>query len=215
MSSRARALTRESPRSVTSKARRRQILGAALACFTAAGVEATTIGDIRARCGASVGSIYHHFGSKEELAVALYLEGLRSYQEGFLRELRRHEDAESGVRAVVGYHLRWVSEKASWARYLLYLREADLITSAEDAIGAMNEPFVAAMIRWLEPHVEEGHVARLPRDLYQPVLVGPLHQFSRQWLAGRTTSSMTEAQNVLAEAIWKALQGPLAVAPSG
>ena len=200
---------RTAPRSVATQTRRRQILEAALDCFTTHGVETTTIGDIRARCGASVGSIYHHFGSKEELAVALYLDGLRSYQDGFLRELRRHKDAESGVRAVVGYHLRWVSENISWARYLLYLREDDFIAPAEDAIGAMNEPFVAAMMSWLEPHVEAGYVARLPRDLYQPVLVGPLHHFSRQWLARRTTSSMAEAQGVLAEVVWKALQGPL------
>jgi len=199
---------RTATRSSASEARRRQILEAALDCFTTQGVEATTISDIRARCGASVGSIYHHFGSKEELAVALYMEGLRSYQEGFLRELRQHKHAESGVRAVVAYHLRWVSGKTNWARYLLYLREDSSITTAEDAIGAMNESFVAAMMPWLDPHVQAGDVARLPQDLYQPVLVGPLHHFSRQWLAGRTTSSMAEAQGVLAEVVWKALQGP-------
>lgn len=195
-------------RSSSSETRRRQILEAALDCFTAHGVEATTISDIRSRCGASVGSIYHHFGSKEELAAALYMEGLRSYQDGFLRELKRHNHAESGVRAVVDYHLRWVSGKTDWARYLLYQREDSSITLAEDAIGAMNESFVAAMMSWLKPHIQTGAVARLPQDLYQPVLVGPLHHFSRQWLAGRTTSSMAEAQGVLAEVVWKALQGP-------
>ena len=195
-------------RSSASQARRQQILEAALDSFTAHGVEATTISDIRARCGASVGSIYHHFGSKEELAAALYLEGLRSYQEGFLRELRRHKHAESGLRAVVAYHLRWVSGNTSWARYLLYQREDSSITQAEGVIGAMNQSFVAAMMSWLQPHIEAGAVVRLPQDLYQPVLVGPLHHFSRQWLAERATSSMAEAQGILAKAVWKALQGP-------
>ena len=199
---------RAAPQSAASRTRRRQILEAALDCFTTRGVEATSISDIRARCGASVGSIYHHFRSKEELAAALYMEGLRSYQEGFLRELRRHKDAESGVRAVVDYHLRWVSEKTDWARYLLYLREDSSITAAEDAIGSINQSFVAAMMSWLTPHVQAGDIARLPQDLYQPVLVGPLHHFSRQWLAGRTTSSMAEAQEVLADVVWKALSNP-------
>lgn len=195
-------------RSSASQARRQQILEAALDSFTAHGVEATTISDIRTRCGASVGSIYHHFGSKEDLAAALYVEGLRSYQEGFLHELRRHKQAESGIRAVVGYHLRWVSGNTSWARYLLYQREDSSITQAEGVIGAMNQSFVAAMMSWLQPHIEAGAVARLPQDLYQPVLVGPLHHFSRQWLAGRATSSMAEAQGVLAKVVWNALQGP-------
>ena len=199
---------RAAPQSAASRTRRRQILEAALDCFTTRGVEATSISDIRARCGASVGSIYHHFRSKEELAAALYMEGLRSYQEGFLRELRRHKDAESGVRAVVGYHLRWVSEKTNWARYLLYLREDSSITAAEDAIGSINQSFVAAMMSWLTPHVQAGDIARLPQDLYQPVLLGPLHHFSRQWLAGRTASSMAEAREVLADVVWKALSTP-------
>ena len=34
------------------------------------------------RARASIGSIYHHFRSKEQLAAALYVEGLRDYQEG-------------------------------------------------------------------------------------------------------------------------------------
>jgi len=38
--------------------------------------------DIRVRARASIGSIYHHFRSKEQLAAALYVEGLRDYQEG-------------------------------------------------------------------------------------------------------------------------------------
>jgi AcrR family transcriptional regulator len=199
---------RAAPQSAASRTRRSQILEAALDCFTTRGVEATSISDIRAHCGASVGSIYHHFGSKEDLAAALYMEGLRSYQEGFLRELRRHKDAESGVRAGVGYHLRWVSEKPNWARYLLYLREDSSITAAEDEIGSMNQSFVAEMMSWLTPHVQEGDITRLPQDLYQPVLVGPLHHFSRQWLAGRTASSMAEAQEVLADVVWKALSNP-------
>jgi AcrR family transcriptional regulator len=199
---------RAATRSTTSQARRRQILEAALDCFTTNGVEATTIGDIQARSGASVGSIYHHFGGKEELALALYVEGLRSYQDGFLRELRKHDDAESGIRAVVAYHLRWISEQRDRARFLLYMREAEFITTAEDAISAVNEPFVAAMKAWLGPHIEAGHIARMPADIYQPVLVGPLHHISRQWLAGRTTSSIAEAQDILAETAWKALRGP-------
>lgn len=193
------------PRATASETRRRQILQAALECFTSQGVDATTIEDIRVRSGASIGSIYHHFGSKEDLAIALYIEGLRFYQDGFVRELTRHADAASGIRAVVAYHLDWVSTEPDWARHLLYLREAEVITSAESALEAINTPFVSAMIEWLEPHVEAGMIVRLPRDLYQPILVGPLHQFTRQWLAGRAKSSMVEAKAALSDAVWNAL----------
>jgi AcrR family transcriptional regulator len=198
--------THIAPRAAASETRRAQILQAALECFTSQGVDSTTIEDIRTRSGASIGSIYHHFGSKEDLAIALYIEGLRSYQDGFVRKLTRHRDAAAGIRAVVEYHLDWVSTSPDWARYLLYLREAEVITSAESALEAINRPFVTAMMDWLEPHIEAGTIVSLPQDLYQPIIVGPLHQFSRQWLAGRGASNIAEAQKVLAEAVWQALR---------
>ena len=50
--------------------RKQAILEAALAAFLQKGVLATTIDDVRERSGASVGSIYHHYGSKEGIAAA-------------------------------------------------------------------------------------------------------------------------------------------------
>lgn len=88
--------------------RRRDILDAALACFVDKGLVATTIEEIRLAAGASIGSLYHHFDSKDDLATALYVEGLRDYQEGAVAELHAHPGAEEGVKAAVVYHLRWV-----------------------------------------------------------------------------------------------------------
>jgi AcrR family transcriptional regulator len=74
--------------------RRREILDAALACFVEKGLVVTTIDEIRLAAGASIGSLYHHFDSKEDLAAALYVEGLRDYQEGAVAELHAHPGAE-------------------------------------------------------------------------------------------------------------------------
>ncbi len=105
--------------------RRQAILDAALATFSERGVEATTIDDIRRRSGASVGSIYHHFGDKEGLADALYVEGVRDYQRAFVETLAGHDDAEPGVKALVAHHLRWVTDNQGLARHLLRRRDVD------------------------------------------------------------------------------------------
>src|SRR4051812_40505721 len=97
--------------------RRSEIMDAALACFGERGYEETTIEEIRARSGASVGSIYHHFGGKDRIADALYTEALRDYQSGFL-DLLRH-DAERAIKGVVRHHLRWVEANPELARFLL------------------------------------------------------------------------------------------------
>src|SRR5882757_1726176 len=92
----------------TTDDRRRDILRAALACFLEKGLVASTIEEIRQAAGASIGSLYHHFGSKDDLAAALYVEGLRDYQAGAIAELRAHPGAEEGVKTAVIHHLRCV-----------------------------------------------------------------------------------------------------------
>src|SRR6266566_8365174 len=91
-----------------SAGRRSRILEAALACFNERGFTATTIEEICQRSGASVGSVYHHFGGKEGLAAALYVEGLRDYQRGFRDVLERNPGAGEGIESLVRHHLRWV-----------------------------------------------------------------------------------------------------------
>src|SRR3954471_16108890 len=91
-------------RATTISPRQQAILDAALGAFLEKGVLATTIEDVRERSGASVGSIYHHFGSKEGIAAALFVEGMRSYQDGAVEALRA-----KGVRGFVRRHVRWVA----------------------------------------------------------------------------------------------------------
>ena len=53
-------------------ATQQRILDAATDVFSARGFSAATMADIVAHSGASIGSIYHHFGGKKELFLAIY-----------------------------------------------------------------------------------------------------------------------------------------------
>jgi AcrR family transcriptional regulator len=183
-----------------SEARRRQILDAALRCFGADGFTATTVDEVVRRSGASVGSVYHHFGGKEELADALYVEGLRDYQAGLLTVLDRERDAERGVRAIVRHHLRWVEANPDLARFLLQ-RTAPV----GERLADLNRETFARTAEWLRPHVRAGSIRRLPMDLYYAVLVGPAQEFARHWLHGRMKSTIGQAERALADAAWDAV----------
>lgn len=62
---------REQARSRTTRA---ALLEAAAACFVAAGFADASVNEIVARAGSGVGTLYHHFGGKNELYLALYEE---------------------------------------------------------------------------------------------------------------------------------------------
>jgi len=183
------------------------ILAAALECFAERGFTATTIEEIRNRSGASIGSIYHHFGGKEELAAELYVDALRGYQQGFVQALERHEDTEAAIHALVRHHLRWVERNPRLAQFLINRRETELQLATEARVRALNGEFIPRVAAWIEQRVETGALRPLPFDLWEPVLLGPSQEFTRLWLAGRTRITLRRAERELARTTWRAVRG--------
>ena len=77
-------------------ATQQRILNAAIAVFRERGYSAATIGEVVAASGASIGSIYHHFGGKSELFLAIY-EHMAATIESRIADAERSFDAQ--VRA--------------------------------------------------------------------------------------------------------------------
>ena len=59
----------------------RALLDAARAVFTEQGFAEASIADVVERAGSSVGSLYHHFGGKSELFIALWQDYQRAQEE--------------------------------------------------------------------------------------------------------------------------------------
>ncbi len=177
--------------------RRETILEAALESLEAG--EEVTIESVRERSGASVGSIYHHFGDKDGILGALYAQVLADYQAGVLRTLKDTPDAEDGVKALVRHHLRWVERNPERARLLL---DGGARERAGEEVEALNQPLFAAIADWVESQ-EEIRSVRL--DVFFVAVFGPAQALSRSWLA-RRTGSLREAEDDLADAAWRAVR---------
>lgn len=190
-----------------STVRRRQIIAAALKCFIETGVSGTPMEAIRKRSGASTGSIYHHFKSKEELAAAVYLEGLSHYQAGLIAELMLNHDARGGIMAMVRFHLTWVQENPDWARYLFQMRRAPFIKAREAAIQEKNQVFMDQLTAWFRPRIRRGSIRRLPGDLYPSLILGPCQEFVREWLAGEIRTEVDTAARIIGEGVWRSVRG--------
>ena len=193
-------------RASSSADRRDRILDAALQCFLESGIPSTTVEDIRARSGSSVGSIYHHFGSKEELAAALYLGLLRKYQQGSLSVLRGSRGAEETIKALVRYHLRWVEKHTDWSRYLFEMRTAEAVRSAEKEIGMLNRDFAVALKAWAQQYIDDGKIRSAPVDVIVALVFGPAQSFARFWLAGATGTSIQRAAQMIGQSAWDGLR---------
>jgi AcrR family transcriptional regulator len=190
-------LTADAPRT-----RRREILDAALEVFTERGYHRAGIEEIRDRSGASIGSIYHHFGGKEEIAAALYVEGMADYQRSLSETVRATSGAEALVREMVRNHLRWVRANPDLARFLLSTREADVREATDDRLKEMNREMIEAM----RDRIAEGGFRPMASQLFYALVIGPAQEFARGWLRTRDGAVMREAERVLPGAAWLAVR---------
>lgn len=188
--------------------RRQDILDAALACFAASGLEALSIDLVRQRCGASVGSIYHHFGSKEGIIAALFFDILHEQSLALQSRLEASDDVCSGVQALVLGYLDWVVAHPQRARFLFQARTV--------VAGGPRAPELAeharrrnqALLAWFGPRQQAGDLATVPCELMPSLVLGPAQSYCRAWLSGSTgLPSPAQYRDALAHAAWKSVAG--------
>lgn len=180
--------------------RQKEILDAALTCFVQHGYEATSIQQLCEASGASVGSIYHHFGNKPRVAAALYLEGIRQVHQLSLAALLATRSVEGGLGSLVESYLGWVEKNPKYARFLLSYRHADFMQEVADELREANRRFRGVIADWAKPHMERGALPKLPPELYSAILIAPAEVFARSWLDKRARTDMASAQRLLTKA---------------
>jgi AcrR family transcriptional regulator len=198
-------MTIRSPRRLATSKRRRAILDAALSCFLKSGFDAATIEHIRDASGASFGSIYHHFGSKQAIAAALYVEGLQDVDQALQRAREAHDNVRDGLKAQVRGYFEWLQSHRDMALYIFRISTADQAGRAAEQIDEVNRRSQKALADWLRPFVERGEVVRMPDDLYDTVVYGPCSHFARHWLAGREDLNIEDVVEHLSESIIRSL----------
>jgi AcrR family transcriptional regulator len=131
-------------------ATQRRILDAATEAFATRGYTATTMADVVAGSGASVGSIYHHFGGKRELFLAIF-EQMADAVDRRIDDAMRHAgprpSARPDGRRVFDLHVRAYLE-AMWENRRL----ARVLTSGDTPAGfevARRDRMQAAFRSWM------------------------------------------------------------------
>ena len=188
-------------------ARRASVLAGALECFVRLGVEGTTIQDIQRASNASVGSLYHHFGSKEGIAEELFIDGIQRFNAGMLKRLRRCAGAEESVKGVVRFYCDWNTRNRPLASYL-HSRDIDFSAGARARLGGIYSDYLAEIFAWFAPFVAGGEMRALPRDTYVPLISGPIQEYIRRWLAGQCERPPAAVKELFAEAAWNAVRRP-------
>ncbi|CAH0354385.1 TetR/AcrR family transcriptional regulator [Aquabacterium sp. CECT 9606] len=189
---------------------KRRILLGALACFNEHGIEPTTIDMLKERCDASVGNLYHHFGSKEGLVAALFFCALEAQaalsDEGFAQAQTLRE----GVAALVHGYVDWVTAQPELARFMFQARASVAKGPHGQELRQRNRLRGKALMAWFAQPERQAGLREWPPELLPSLIVGQAENYCRAWLSGRVKTSPQQYREMLAEAAWCSVARPAA-----
>ena len=197
-----------SPKQQRGEATVGKVLDAALALYAAEGAGGLTMSALITRTGVSSGSLYHHFGSFDGLRAALYARCMGALLDEVAAALERSGTARSGVRALVEAYLGFTEGSRPAAHFVHASSYADFLPPNADRIAEAKAPRMARIAAWLRPHVEAGTVLPLPDPLTEMLVIGPVAETARRWLAGDPAVDLAVAARVLPERIWQSVRAP-------
>ena len=105
------------------------ILDAARTLVLRRGVQNASVAAISLQSGAPEGSLYHQYGSRDDLVAALWVRAVRRSQAAFLAAARHPDPRRAAVDAALSIH-DFVREHPEDARLLASFRREDLLHDA-------------------------------------------------------------------------------------
>lgn len=106
---------------------RQLILDTALRLFTQNGYFNTSVHDIRREANISIGSIYHHFTTKEQIAASLFSSLTEWLEEQILSVLHTGGDCKTVVKNMITMLLTKTDEDPVIMQFIFYARHREFL----------------------------------------------------------------------------------------
>lgn len=199
--------SKEKEQEFASYSARDRILGAALKLFVEQGYFNTNIPDLSRESKCSVGSIYHNFRNKEEVATALYHEGIKAFRSVLLDALKTTSHPLDTIRVTVKAFLQFSEVNHQLSKYLWLSRHNEFMSGiihhptrvGFDALGRL-------LTKSIKTGIKDGSLMRLNANIIWTVLFGIPVGYVRDWLDGYNVEPPSKVANELAEMCVKALK---------
>ncbi|MER6612659.1 TetR/AcrR family transcriptional regulator [Streptomyces xantholiticus] len=183
-----------------------QVLTTALRLYGESGRQGFTVNAVTTASGVSLGSLYHHFGSFDGLAAALYIRCMGELFDEMIAALQRTRTARTGVRALVRAYLRFTEEHRDAALFIHASAYSGYLAAHAEEVRAAKAAMLAPVAEWLQPRMEAGEIVPISPPLVEVLVLGPAAEAARRWLASTYDMDLREAARVLPDRIWRSLQ---------
>jgi len=187
---------------------RERILQASLELFVSQGYFNTNVPDISRLSRCSVGSIYHHFLNKEEIAGQLFRSGIQKFREALSEKLQPEGNLQANIQAIVITFLDFAEKHYLLSQYLWLARHNEFLSAKvrHPTVVGFDE-LGRRLTKAIKNGIRKGEIPAIKAEVFWSIVFGIPLSFMRDWLDGYTTSTPTEIAPTLANACWAALQG--------
>jgi AcrR family transcriptional regulator len=182
---------------------RERILSAALKLFVEKSFHGTSIPDIVAASGTSIGAVYHHFGSKEELAHVLHRQLVDQFVEMSAHEVLSLPDTRSRVRGYVAMMFRLTEEAPEFVSYLIYTRPKSVV---EDNLTVCSREGLEVTQRIISDGKKAGEMRDIDDRVLCGLISGTIMRLLDLRLDGVIAEPLTAIVADTAESIWAGIR---------
>ena len=186
---------------------RQRVIDTATRLFLERGVEATSIADICRVSGVSNGSVFHHFGAKDAIALEVYLAARAQFWEAVIGAMEREDDALDGIEACVRAQLRYQTEHPAEHAYFLAAGDSSWMRAGAERVRAMNETYRMRAAAWALPHIQAGRLPLVQGDVFGALLFGTPYWIARTRQLGLRDTDPVAIADDLVRVLRRALAG--------
>ncbi len=152
---------------------RGRVLRAAAHLFAEQGYERTTVRDLARMVGIQSGSLFHHFGSKQDILSAVMEEAINYNHERMRQALAAAPDRRQRLFALVRCELESICGESGEAMKVLVYEWHALLAPQQAALLALREAYEQDWLRVLEEMRQAGELAYEP-FLWRRLLAGAI-----------------------------------------
>lgn len=196
----------QKPRDLSGFSARQRVMAAALKLFVEQGYFNTNVPDLSRESQCSVGSIYHNFKNKEEIAVSLYNEGLKAFRNALDQSVNDANGLEEMIKQVVKSLLEFSEVNLQLSKFMWLCRHDEFMT------GVIKPPTIVGfdslgrkLTKAIKQGIKDKQIKSQNAQIIWSVVFGLPLGYIRDWLAGYNKTKPSEISEELAEICWKAL----------
>ncbi len=192
---------------ISSFSPRERILAAALKLFVEQGYFNTNVPDLSRDSKCSVGSIYHTFKNKEEVARALYEEGIAAFRKALKESIEGIEEPELLAKTLITSFLTFSEINFQLSKYLWLCRHNEFMTGIIHHPTRVGYDSLGRQLTKVFRGATRDKILRpMHANVLWSILFGLPVGYVRDWLDGYNTEPPSRVAPVLADACWRAMK---------